>query len=652
MVLLFTISNAEGQGQSYDSFRKLEGLVCKQGALTVFQHENHVYLEIPELLLGRDFLFVAQVNKGAEMIARPLTSVGVFCFRLGEKGKIYFYQDKYQERIVSKNHPLADIFENSNMQPVADVFDIVVADSVRKKYVIDITNVLMKGKKWFLTKHPQLRAAGNDMELIDVVSNDEGVIFTFQKEFSYAYLMEAAGVKGCEGTITVELGGMLKLLPQEKMVTKKVGNIRGVRSVRYSVYGSDPYGVVHDSLLMRWRLQIPEGKQKIFNRGHKISLVQPLVIYVDHSFPDKWFPYAAKAVSYWNAIFEEIGYKDALQIRKLSDALPNVGPDALIAYDLSEPSVVSDIVCHPETGEILRCRINIGHGIWDIKRVRNYLLYGLDARGCFLDFESQDMAGELLYTELCGEIGKILGLQGVESRERDKDLIGYIYGNSFFEIGDEEKKTIEHSLKVLEKNINMVQQVYQGFVDDKVKNCVLQETEEGRKHICDVRNEMFKEYLMSCVNLLQTVATKEELNAIMRFFDIYFFASEIKLGNEYVQDILKCMMDERTMKHLESIDLLDDWFSIIQSVVVDKIEEVHNLRRENINLCWNVVGKLVEQAIRMKIAACDEDFQAIFYFKLEELYSQLSQRKKACYDEFAMIFYKKLLKKLETVVIP
>ena len=112
------------------------------------------------------------------------------------------------------------------------------------------------------------------------------------------------------------------------------------------------------------------------------------------------------------------------------------------------------------------------------------------------------------------------------------------------------------------------------------------------------------------------------------------------------------MMDERTMRHLESIDLLDDWFSIIQSVVVDKIEEVHNLRRENINLCWNVVGKLVEQAIRMKIAACDEDFQAIFYFKLEELYSQLSQRKKACYDEFAMIFYKKLLKKLETVVIP
>ena len=46
------------------------------------QHKNRVYLELTESLFGRDFVYVAQVNKGAEMVARPLPSVGVFQFRL------------------------------------------------------------------------------------------------------------------------------------------------------------------------------------------------------------------------------------------------------------------------------------------------------------------------------------------------------------------------------------------------------------------------------------------------------------------------------------------------------------------------------------------------------------------------------------------
>ena len=90
LVLLFSVSNVAGQLQNYDSFRQQKGLVSKLGILTVHQHKNRVYLELTESLFGRDFVYVAQVNKGAEMVARPLPSVGVFQFRLGENDKIYF----------------------------------------------------------------------------------------------------------------------------------------------------------------------------------------------------------------------------------------------------------------------------------------------------------------------------------------------------------------------------------------------------------------------------------------------------------------------------------------------------------------------------------------------------------------------------------
>ena len=68
----------------------------------------------------------------------------------------------------------------------------------------------------------------------------------------------------------------------------------------------------------------------------------------------------------------------------------------MIAYDLSDPVVANNLIFHPATGEILHCRINIGHGLWKEERERYYLLNGLDDNGSFIDFDSQKMAGELL----------------------------------------------------------------------------------------------------------------------------------------------------------------------------------------------------------------------------------------------------------------
>ena len=493
LVLLFSVSNVAGQLQNYDSFRQQKGLVSKLGILTVHQHKNRVYLELTESLFGRDFVYVAQVNKGAEMVARPLPSVGVFQFRLGENDKIYFCQDKYQERIVSPKHPLAKVFEDSNMQPVSDVFDIVAVDSICGRYVIDLTDVLTKGRKWAQVKFPQLRETRRDMELTEIVANDEGVVFTFNKEFSYVYPMNAAGVKGIEGTITVELGGMLRLLPQDNMSTKTVGNAQGFRSVKYSVYGKYPYGVEQDSLLVRWRLQIPKDKKKNYNRGQKVLPENPLVFYVEQSFPDRWFPYIVKAVRYWNKVFEGIGYKDALLVRKLENDVSSVTPKALIAYDLSDPVVANNLIFHPATGEILHCRINIGHGLWKEERERYYLLNGLDDNGSFIDFDSQKMAGELLCRVLSEEIGQVLGLQTIESKSAKEDLVRYAYGNTLLEGGIEKKNVIADSLRRVEKQIQTIQTVYRGIVDGKVKNCILQETDEGKKYICDVRNRLYKE---------------------------------------------------------------------------------------------------------------------------------------------------------------
>lgn len=128
----------------------------------------------------------------------------------------------------------------------------------------------------------------------------------------------------------------------------------------------------------------------------------------------------------------------------------------------------------------MHCRINIGHGLWKEERERYYLLNGLDDNGSFIDFDSQKMAGELLCRVLSEEIGQVLGLQTIESKSAKEDLVRYAYGNTLLEGGIEKKNVIADSLRRVEKQIQTIQTVYRGIVDGKVKNCILQETDEGK----------------------------------------------------------------------------------------------------------------------------------------------------------------------------
>ena len=128
------------------------------------------------------------------------------------------------------------------------------------------------------------------MELTEIVANDEGVVFTFNKEFSYVYPMNAAGVKGIEGTITVELGGMLRLLPQDNMSTKTVGNAQGFsfcKSIRFM--GNIHMELSRTRYLFVGVYRFPRTRKRIIIGVKRFCQRTPLVFYVEQSFPTDGF---------------------------------------------------------------------------------------------------------------------------------------------------------------------------------------------------------------------------------------------------------------------------------------------------------------------------------------------------------------------------
>ncbi len=83
--------------------------------------------------------------------------------------------------------------------------------------------------------------------------------------------------------------------------------------------------------------------------------------------------YIVKAVRYWNKVFEGIGYKDALLVRKLENDVSSVTPKALIAYDLSDPVVANNLIFHPATGEIFA--LSYKYWSWIMERGKRTLLF-------------------------------------------------------------------------------------------------------------------------------------------------------------------------------------------------------------------------------------------------------------------------------------
>ena len=106
---------------AYAAFFK-KGMEKTEGSLPVYQQGDKYYMEIPDSLLGRDFLFTAQAVRGTGGNGVFTKSLGVASFRKFEGNKLALYQDLMTERLgVDGDAVVADEL----LQPVEYLYPIV-----------------------------------------------------------------------------------------------------------------------------------------------------------------------------------------------------------------------------------------------------------------------------------------------------------------------------------------------------------------------------------------------------------------------------------------------------------------------------------------------------------------------------------------------
>ena len=382
------------------------------GIFPVYRDSAKVYMEIPEHLLGRELEIRAQVNKGFDMVARPLESMGVVYLQKVDGHSIYVQRRLFYERVANKNNELYEALCKSNKQPVDIVYPVVAYSAGGKGYIIDVTEMLKTGDDWFKVAAPQVRDQDVSRARITGVHEfPDGVSFTIHRMYGFSPERLLDNVIPPRGFLPLEIGCVVTLLPEREMRERFVDRRFGYHVISFLDYSQNPYRAEKDSIIRKWNLGITEGSRGEYRKGKLVNPSHPLVFYIDTCCPSEFVPYIKEGVLAWNAAFEKAGFKNALRVKMADSETVLEEQRAVIAYDLSEAGIRTGYTFHPKTGEILSCRVNIGHGFLPKELWRYLLECGTVDERIRKDVFHPDVAGEILRSKMTRAVGSVLGLK-------------------------------------------------------------------------------------------------------------------------------------------------------------------------------------------------------------------------------------------------
>lgn len=317
---------AQDSVKAFDEFF-VTGMKKIEGVFPVYVAEKEVYLEIPREYIGREIEVRGQIDRGFDLLNRPVTGLGVVRIMSPDKATICFQKPFYTERILDEKSVYQRSFSLSNIQPAGDSYP-VVAYSKEQGAIIRITKYLINGNDWFSYNHGFIRSLVPELsEVTKIHPFEGGVSFTVRRYHGVEaerYMFSSSAIILPEGSIPLEVTCVVRLLPQKKDQIRLADHRIPYQTLTFKDYSQDPYCMVEDSLILRW------------------DMSKPLIFYVDTLFPKEYFQAVKEGILVWNTAFRKAGIRDALQVKYADSKIVPAEQRAFVSYDLMMPGIKSD----------------------------------------------------------------------------------------------------------------------------------------------------------------------------------------------------------------------------------------------------------------------------------------------------------------------
>lgn len=405
------------------------GAKADSGLFNVYSKDGKFYLEIADSLLGRDFLSVTRIARGAADIrvdmmgyAGDEVNNNVIRFDKGPGDKLFLRQISFSEMSRDSTQQMYRSVEGSNLQPIVAAFDIKGHRADKKSSVIDLTEYLGGDNDiLFLSSiaHQQLHLAGPqpDKSYIESVrSFRRNTEIKTLKTYGRTPTGNIGGIMvfGPGGsTITLELNTSIVALPEKPMQPRYADHRVGYFTVDYTDFDLDPQGVKDIQYIKRWRLE--PSDLAAYEHGVLVEPVHPIVFYIDPTTPKKWVPYLIKGVEDWNVAFEKAGFKNAIIAREvpLSDStwsIDDASHNAIVYKPSTIPNASGPSISDPRTGEILESHINWYHNVMELLHDWYMIQAGASDPAARKPIFDDTLMGQLIRFVSSHEVGHALGL--------------------------------------------------------------------------------------------------------------------------------------------------------------------------------------------------------------------------------------------------
>ena len=369
---------------AYDKlFQKESCETVKSNFITLHKVDGKLYFEIPMKYLGREMLFASTLTS---------TSSNDFCdvgYKQNDPLHVRFTKI---DSTIYLNEVNAFVTSNPKEPSLQKAIDKNFADAVLYSYkiaaytpdstavVIDVTPIFTTDMKEFAFLPTTI------MGLIQLNStfNKDGVALGEVKAFddnlsvksmlSYKVSLKFMSSSFLDNmSLTATVTRSLLLLPEEKMRPRISDSRVGIFITSKQHVSTEKDGIQNYTLANRWRMEPKD--MAAFKRGELVEPVKPIVFYIDDAFPELWKQPIKEGTLRWNAAFEKIGFKNAVQVRDFPKDDPEFDPDNLkyscIRYlPSSTANAMGPSWVDPTTGEIVNASVLVYNDV--IRLINNW----------------------------------------------------------------------------------------------------------------------------------------------------------------------------------------------------------------------------------------------------------------------------------------
>ena len=397
----------------------LQKAESRHGMFTIHRVDRDWYFELPDSLMGRDFLLVGKVSG----VPYELNEAGLNKGMAYEDKLIRFHKDTVQMKVwvttwnprvsVPEREMIARSVKDNYREAVIEQFPIVTFNT-------DSSSVLIKVNKVFDGSEKSFNDLYNSISLGSSVKRELSRIASMktfpQNVVVKAFLTTSVAEGHASVPVTVETTTNLVLLPEKPMKPRFADARVGFFSTPHVYFKDQQQAAESRELVHRWRLEPKPEDVERYKRGELIEPVRPIVFYIDPSTPTQWREAIRLGVLDWQQAFEAAGFKNAIVVKEVPADDPDFDIDdvrySVITYAASQQAnAMGPSVVDPRSGEILEADVVWWHNVMTLLHSwMQVQIAPIDPRARFAHFDEEYMASAIRFVS-SHEVGHTLGLK-------------------------------------------------------------------------------------------------------------------------------------------------------------------------------------------------------------------------------------------------